>query len=245
MGKLPDFIIIGCQRGGTTSLYNHIASHPDVESASQKELHFFDFNFDKGLDWYKDQFPDNKITGEASPYYIIHPHAPRRIAQAKPDVKIIILLRNPVDRAYSNYNFEVKIGHEKLSFEDAIKIETERLEGEVEKMTKDESYYSYAHHHFTYLERGKYADQLKNWFKYFNNDQILILKSESFFDNVQMNLKTVFEFLNLSNKSEIEKKIYNQGNYPPLELDIRKELSEYFAPYNKRLYSYLGRDFGW
>ena len=121
MGKLPDFIIIGCQRGGTTSLYNYITSHPDVEPASQKELHFFDYNFDKGLDWYKDQFPDNKITGETSPYYIIHPHAPRRIAQAKPDVKILILLRNPGDRAYSHYNLEVKIGHEKLSFEDAIK----------------------------------------------------------------------------------------------------------------------------
>jgi len=245
MGKLPDFIIIGCQRGGTTSLYNYITNHPDVESASQKELHFFDYKFNRGLHWYKEQFPDNKITGEASPYYITHPHAPKRIAQAKSDVKIIALLRNPVDRAYSHYHHEVRIGCEKLSFEEAIKNEHKRLEGEVEKMMKDESYYSYAHQHFTYLERGKYVDQLKNWFKYFNNNQILILPSESFFNNIHISLKKVFEFLNLSVKSEIEKKIYNLGNYSPLEPDIRKELSEYFSPYNKRLYAYLQRDYGW
>ena len=245
MGRFPDFIIIGCQRGGTTSLYNYITSHPDVEPASWKEIHFFDNNFYKGLDWYKDQFPDNRISGEASPYYIVHPHAPKRIAQSKPDVKIIILLRNPIDRAYSHFHHEVRIDSEKLSFKEAINNEPKRLEGEVEKMLKDESYYSYAHQHFTYLERGKYVDQLKNWFKYFTNDQILILQSESFFDNVQMSMKTVFEFLNLSIKLEIEKKIYNLGNNPLLEPHIRKQLSEYFVPYNERLYSYLGKNFGW
>jgi len=239
-----NFLIIGCQRGGTTSMYNYISSHPKVKPASQKEVHFFDIYYHKGIEWYKEQFPNNVITGEASPYYIIHPHAPRRIAEDMPDVKIIVLLRNPIDRAYSHYCHEIRLGAEILSFEDAIKQESQRLEGELEKMLNDESYYSYAHQHFTYLERGKYIQQLENWFRYFKDDQILILKSESLFEDLNETMKDVFEFLNLPDQ-KTEHKVFNLGNNPPLEKELRKEISEFFTPYNEKLYSYLGKNFHW
>jgi len=244
MGKLPDFIIIGCQRCGTSSLYNYITNHSKVEPASRKEIHFFDNKYHKGIDWYKKQFPDNAITGEASPYYIIHPHVPRRILKTNPHVKIIILLRNPVDRAYSHYHHGFRRGAEKSSFQDAIKQEPQRIEGELEKMYDDESYYSYAYQHFTYLERGKYVKQLEKWFKYFNNDQILIIKSESLFEDTNNTMEIIFKFLDLPNE-KMEYKIFNLGNATPMDTKFRKELSEFFVPYNEELYSNLGRNFEW
>jgi len=132
---LPDFIIIGVQRGGTTSLYKYMTKHPKIIPALKKEIHFFDNKFGKGLSWYESQFMQNPffcllkrkrksedtITGEASPYYIYHPHVPKRISKILPNVKLIAILRNPIERAFSHYNHEVRLGAEKLSFEDALK----------------------------------------------------------------------------------------------------------------------------
>src|SRR5579885_2674785 len=127
---LPDFIIIGTQRGGTTSLYAYLGQHPQIAPAVIKEVHFFDNNYERGVGWYRTQFPflieksiaknigqQNFITGEASPYYLFHPHVPERAAKVVPGAKLIVLLRNPIDRAYSHYYHEVELGHEKLSFE--------------------------------------------------------------------------------------------------------------------------------
>ena len=142
---LPDFLIIGTQRGGTTSLYNYLVEHPGIGAASIKEVHFFDTpHFKQGLAWYRGHFPSafqryyverslkhGFVTGEASPYYLFHPHAPKRVAGLMPQMKLIVMLRNPVDRAYSHYHHEVAGGHEKLAtFEEAIACEDERLAGE-------------------------------------------------------------------------------------------------------------------
>jgi len=245
MGLLPDFLIIGAQRCGTTSLYEYLNSHPNVIPASQKEIHFFDYNFNKGISWYKSQFRSGGITGEASPYYIFHPHSSSRIAKFLPKVKLIILLRNPVDRAYSHYHHEVRIGKENLSFEEAIQEEKTRLSGELDKMINDESYFSFNHQHFTYLARGKYVIQLKSWFEKFSKEQIFILESEIFFKEPNKILKQVFEFLNLPQKSDIATKIFEKGSYVPINKDTRKNLVDYFKPHNKRLYQFLGREFGW
>jgi hypothetical protein len=165
--QIPRFIIIGAQRCGTTSLYSYLIGHPYVASALQKEIHFFDLNFKKGVSWYRTQFPQlgeqGFITGEGSPYYIFHPHVPKRIFDTVPRAKLILLLRNPVDRAYSHYHHEVKLGVEPLSFEDAIDREEERLHGQGEKIIADESYYSFNHQHYSYLCRGVYAYQLTVW----------------------------------------------------------------------------------
>src|SRR5258706_8639865 len=131
---LPDFLIIGGQRCGTSSLYYYLTEYPGIISASTKETHFFDEEFGKGTGWYRAQFPTffykdyvRKVhkrefrTGEGTPYYILYPHAPRRIAQITPNVKLIALLRNPVERAYSQYWIEMKAKFETWSFEDAIR----------------------------------------------------------------------------------------------------------------------------
>src|SRR5437588_2037479 len=147
---LPDFLIIGGQRCGTTSLYYYLINYPGISPACTKEVHFFDVNFEKGPGWYRAQFPTvigksyakyarkhSLITGEASPYYLFHPHAPRRISALIPKVKLIALLRNPVDRAFSQHWLEVQSGYETLSFKEAIESEQERLAGEWEKMLED------------------------------------------------------------------------------------------------------------
>src|SRR5690242_6983741 len=155
---LPDFLIIGTQRGGTTSLYHYLEAHPCIGPSTTKEIHFFDRRVNKGIAWYRGHFPTRIekyyverlhgrafITGEASPSYLFHPHVPRRIAKVLPHTKLIILLRNPIDRAYCQYYHSLELGYETLSFEEAIQGEEERTAREREKMLKDEGYESYAY----------------------------------------------------------------------------------------------------
>src|SRR5438874_9257675 len=172
---LPDFLIIGTQRGGTTALYHYIKTHPCIEPATATEVHFFDKRFSKGLGWYRGHFPTRiekyyaerlrgraLLTGEASSSYLFYPHAPKRVAKAIPHIKLIVLLRNPVDRAYSQYFHAVELGHEIHStFEEAIEGEEERTSRERERILQDEHYYSSAYKHLSYLTRGIYVDQLR------------------------------------------------------------------------------------
>lgn len=259
---MPDFIIIGTMRGGTTSLYSYLTEHPSIGSAYMKEVHFFDMYFNKGLYWYRLQFPSSVqkyytehvqkrsfITGEASPYYLYHPHAPKRIAKTLPHVKLIVQLRNPVNRAYSHYYHEVAGGHEKLTFEEAIEREEERIGKEGEKLAQDERYNSFNHRHFSYLARGIYVDQLKVWMDLFPREQFLILKSEDFYADPAASLAQTLEFMHLpSTGIKQQKHDYEQLNVtkpPKMDEAMRKRLIEYFEPYNTRLYEYLGVDFGW
>ncbi len=151
--SLPDFIIIGTARSGTTSLYYNICQHPCVLPAAYDELGFFDSNFHLGLNWYRSLFPTllskwivkhNKkfaITGEDTPFYIWNPTVAKRILKIIPNVKLIILFRNPIDRAYSNYHLGVRAGSENLSFEDAIQVELNRLNNaEIESENELERY---------------------------------------------------------------------------------------------------------
>ena len=129
---LPDFLISGAQRGGTTSLYNYLQAHPCFELPTTKELHFFDRKFHRGLAWYRAHFPTYLekcfaqriqgrafLTGEATPNYLFHPLVSRRVAEVLPRVKLIVLLRNPVDRAFSHYHHILDLGYEHLPFAEA------------------------------------------------------------------------------------------------------------------------------
>jgi hypothetical protein len=255
---LPDFIVIGVQRGGTTSLYNYLARHPHVIPSFMKETHFFDNFYDRGMMWYRAQFPctmrgniavprrDGRwITGEATPYYMFYHHAPKRILACVPNVKLIVLLRNPVDRAYSHYHHEVKMGTEQLSFEAALQREEKELSSEERKIQQDESYRSFFHQHYTYMSRGIYVDQLVRWSALFDSEQILVLKSESFYHNPEAVLHQVTDFLCLSTLELREYEQYNLNQYSPMESATRERLLAYFEPYNQRLYEFLGIDLGW
>jgi hypothetical protein len=259
---LPDFIIIGVQKGGTTSLYRYLIEHPSIAPIYVKEPHFFDIYFHKRLGWYRAHFPtlaekyaaqlvrgQKFLTGEASPYYLLHPLAAKRVAETLPHVKLIVLLRNPVDRAYSQYQHQRRQpGVEPLSFEEAIEREAERLAGEEEKMLQDERYASFNHRHYSYLARGTYIEQLPRWMKMFPREQFLILKSEDLFSNPAAIVAQTLEFLNIPISEEQREKVYkpfNEARYEPMAPETRTRLVEHFRPLNARLYEFLERDFGW
>lgn len=250
---LPSFIIIGAKKCGTTSLFQYLVEHPNVRTPSKKEISYFDINFAKGELWYRSFFPvslpnlksKHLITGEATASYICHPQAPERMAQVLPQVKLIALLRNPIDRAYSHYHHTKRIGREDLSFEDAIAQEESR----VRQMESESLLQGLSHsqaYNYTYLSSGFYAEQLKNWFHLFNRQQLLILKSEDFFKNPGIVYEQVIDFLGLSHRSFKSFQKYNFNCYPePLNPSTRNSLVEYFRPHNQSLYKLLGVDFGW
>jgi len=255
---LPDYIIIGTQRAGTTSLYKYLVRHPAVGHALTKELRFFDLHYDKGIGWYRSRFPSARhrsrvertkghplLVGESSPDYLFHPHAPGRVAALLPNVKLILLLRNPVDRAFSHYWHQSKRGFEPLSFEDAIEQEPARLQGELDRILEDERYVSFERHHHSYLTRGIYADQLRTWMDRYPRDRFLVERSEDFFADPSIVLARALEFLDLPewHLSEYDKfNAFSSGRMSP---SLRKDLLAYFRPHNERLYELLGRDMGW
>lgn len=248
---MPSFIIIGSQKGGTCSLYNYLIQHPQIKHPVKKEVHFFDANFERGSDWYRSCFPfqaDNSITGEASPSYIFHPHVPRRILELTPSIKLIALLRNPVDRAYSHYKDMVRKKKENLSFEAAIEKE-EGLSNELlENMIENEKYYNESYFDYSYLRRGIYVDQLKRWFNLFPREQFLILKSEDFFADAAGSFDRVLKFLELPKWHLEEYRQFNCNSGPKhqaMNAVTRKQLIDYFKPHNEKLCEFLGTDFSW
>ena len=261
---LPDFLIIGAQKGGTTSLYNYLQTHPCIRSAERKEVHFFDrrSNLHKGLMWYRGHFPtrvERSVarhlgqrsfwTGEATPEYLFLPHIPQQVVKVLPQTKLIVLLRNPVDRAYSQYQHAVVQGHETRSFAEAINAQQASLVEEQAKILCDEEYEPYTYMQHCYLLRSIYIDQLQRWMDLFPREQFLILKSEAFYADPAFTLKQVLDFLDVpTSEIQLRKgdyKPYYSNRYPEMDKALRKHLISFFEPYNRRLYDFLGIDFGW
>ena len=247
----PRFLIIGCQKCGTTSLYNYLIQHPHVSAATKKEIHFFDSNYHKGYAWYKRHFPEPKskkkslITGEATPYYILHPHAPARVKATLPDTKLILMLRDPVERAFSHYKHHVKFKVEPLAFDEAIKAESERLDGEWDKMIRDQSYNSYNIQMYSYLTRGVYVTQLERWLAHFPREQVLLLQSEEFFTNPEKAYLETLHFLGLPDHQLDTYQKFNPGKNESISPAARRYLIDYFKPYNERLFRLIRKDFSW
>jgi len=254
MGALPDFALIGAPRSGTSVFYGVLTQHPNVERAAVKEVHYFDSYFDKGIEWYRQCFPPPKwkngrssITGEATPRYLSHPLVPERMAQVVPEVRLIVLLRNPVDRAYSHYHLLVRRGNETRSFEEAIEEELAWLLDEENESSEHERHSSVSHGRSSnLLATGIYVDQLLRWRRFFGNEQMLVLKSEIFFERTTDTLKLVQDFLSLPYR-ELDRQPHRtkKYHYEPMDPATRKRLEDYFEPHNRRLYEYLGVDFGW
>ena len=255
---LPHFIIISVERGGTTSLYRYLTQHPCVAECFRKEVDYFDFNWSRGLPWYRAHFPTRwqaawtrvrrgypLVTGEATPYYFYHPMVPERIARTLPDVRLIALFRNPVERAYSHYNMNCRQQKERLSFEEAIEREEERLGRDYARLERGEIEFSDNHYKFGYQFRGIYVDRLKLWHQHFPRERLLVLRSEDLYEDPPAVLDQVIGFLKLPPWKLTEFKAYNQKPYQPIHPETRRRLVERFAPHNERLYEYLGRDFGW
>jgi hypothetical protein len=255
-GALPDFLIIGAMKSGTTFLYNLLTRHPLVEPAVFKETHYFDKLIEEeGAEWYRRCFPEpgrrdgrRTITGEATPSYLSHPLAPERAAQVVPQARLIALLRNPVDRAYSDYQQVARKGREPLTFEEAIGAKkTQRGKGG--ETSERGAPINLDDARRKYLSKSIYVDQLLRWSEFFADEQMLVLKSEDFFERGPDTLKRVLDFLDLPDWEpaaweEIPRK-RNKREYEGMHPATRRRLKRFFEPHNRRLYEYLGVDFGW
>ena len=231
---LPDFIIIGEAKCGTTSLYNYMIQHPKIKSALTKEINYFNWHYKKPLKWYKAHFPtslekkinknmmkQNFLTGEATPLYLFHSLVPQRI-----------------------YDLLPEIGNEKRTFDEAIKDEIKIIEEEKFNITNFE--YGFEDRLYQYVSRGIYLDHLKIWMETFSKEQILIVKTEELNKNPKKVLEKIFEFLSLPNFDNINiKKKYNVSKYEPMNNSTKELLKTFFKEHNKRLEDYLQMDFNW
>jgi hypothetical protein len=256
---LPDYLIIGAQRAGTTSLHRYLVQHPGVRTMlRRKGVHFFDTSYGRGIDWYASRFPTklyawyvarrqgvDLITGEASPYYLFHPHVPARVAEHLPHVKLIALLRDPVQRAYSQYQHEVSRGFETLPFEEAIEAEPARLAGETQRMLAEPLYNSYSHQHHSYMARGRYDEQLARWRALFPPEQLLVVTSERFFGEPERTFARVLDFLGLPDFTPDAFEVHNAHDYRQMGAEVRQRLLDHYREPNRRLYETLGEDLGW
>lgn len=253
---LPDYFIIGGQKCGTTSLYFYLIQHPSILPASKKEIHYFNRvkNRHKGEKWYRSHFPAairlktsrrQFITGEATPLFY-HYHAPQLIAEMNPDIKLILLLRDPIDRAFSHYQHNHRRHIEHLSFSDAVRREKKRIQAEIDRTKQDPTYSSSAYHRYSYLYRGYYALHLKRWFKFFPREQFLIIDSQEFDRFRDTILAKVMGFLDLPQADFNTRRSWNITRYSQsLPRDIQAYLKSHFQPHNQHLFDLLNREFPW
>ncbi len=248
-GNKPDFIIIGAQKGGTSSLFYYLSQHSQIQLPSSKEIHFFDNNYGKGIKWYRKQFPGKfirlKITGEASPYYLFHPLVPQRVFSYCPNAKFIVMLRNPVDRAFSHFMMQKKRGIEPLTFEEAVHAESFRINDEENKIKNNPEYRSINHQQLSYLARGMYYSQIKRWLNYFPKEQFLFIKSESFFNNTQKELNRIYNFLRIRQEVPFSFTPVNTNTYEEMNTKTRNYLTEYFEEENNHLTTLLDKKIEW
>jgi len=247
--RKPDFLAIGAEKSGTSSLYLYLVQHPQILEPTQKEIYYFTHYFDLTIDWYLAHFPPipkkavSFLTGEATPHYLYNSNnAAQRIFDLFPDIKLIAILRNPIERAISDYHQSVRLGRETRSLELAITSEIEIIGNFKNPLQADRTYWSSQK---GYLFRGLYIYFLEQWMALFPKEQFLILNSEYFFTNPGSQMKQVFDFLGLPDHQLSEYIKYNSGHYEPIDDLLRSKLIAFFEPHNQKLEKYLGRPFNW
>jgi hypothetical protein len=251
---VPDFLIVGAQRSGTTSMFKTLMQHPLVARPFlRKGVHYFDIRYGNGFDWYRGHFPltvsarlrragkGRPLTGESSPYYMFHPLAGARIARDLPAVKLIVLLRDPVLRAYSGHSHELGRGYETEPFERALELEPQRLRGERERMLAEPGYESRDWQHHGYLTRGQYIDQLVELERLFGRDRLHVVDSHRFFTDPAPTFGGVLDFLGLPRDAGIRYERHNGRDRSPLSPELRHRLEAHFEPYDERLAQWWGQ----
>ena len=198
-GRLPDFLGLGVQKGGTTSLHRMLEQHPGVFLPPVKEVHYFSLNFAAGEQWYRRQFADarhEQCCGEITPYYLFHPEVPKRVHALLPKARLIVLLRDPVDRAISQYFHSCRLGLESLPIEEALAAESERLQAAGAVLQPADGRHR-SHQEHSYLSRSRYELQLPAWEALYPGEQLLVLRSEDLFNKPAEIWARVLEFLEL------------------------------------------------
>ena len=253
---LPNFIIAGTEKGGTSLFFQTLGHHRQVRTSMIKEVSFFGkadlekpfrdrlcyaryFPLKYQLRQIAKRLDDRVITGEASPGYLYSTEAAQRIKNMVPDVKIIVLLRDPIDRAYSKYFHAQRKGVETLSFADAVRLEMTQRNFEVrDRVDREERKRDY-------LGFGLYCEQLERYFKLFDRKQIHIVQSEFSLSNFSSVYGDILKFLDIQfDPSQILPRVPKK-QYPKMDKKVFGELKEFFSRPNKNLYDLLGVDFGW
>jgi hypothetical protein len=256
---LPGFLIVGEERCGTTSMFHVLRQHPAIFNGTlpRKEMHYFDHKYAHGLGWYQCHFPltartrlaarDAGVTPvafEATANYMFHPLAPERIHRDLPGVRLLVLLRDPVERAYSAHAHQTGFGYETEPFERALELEDQRVDGEIERIVTDPTYHSFAHDHYTYRARGHYAEHLERLEKIFGRDRIHVVDSDGFFADPAPAYDQVLRFLGLPLHTATFTP-QNARPRAPMPDRIRVQLEEHFAPHDERLTAWLGHPPSW
>jgi hypothetical protein len=254
---LPDFIIIGARKCGTSFLYNNLVRQKGFLPAYKKEVRFFDKHYPRGAEWYRAHFPTEAalravgavtggpaLTGESSPLYLFDPRAPERVRALLPEARLIVLLRNPVERAYSQYQHHARRGRGAPTFEQALEWEQElahsRMPEELRRMMREEGYVSELRQLYSCLSAGIYADQLEAWFARFPARQMFVLKAEEMYRDPEKALRRVLAFLGGGEGGARIVRENPKPGYPRMNSDTRRWLERYFEPQNRRLYEFLG-----
>jgi Sulfotransferase domain len=248
---LPSFLICGGQRCGTTSLYRALAAHPTIRKAVlHKGVHYFDIAYDRGPRWYRGHFPLRRggvRTFESSPYYMYHPLAAGRIARDLPGVKLIALVRDPVERAYSQHAHEVARGFEtETDFATALAREPERLRGETERLRGEPFARSHSHQHHAYRARGEYVRYLRKLAAHVGRHRLHVVDSGRFFAEPERVYDEVLAFLGLPQAEYPAFEQHNARPRPaPMPAPVRAELTEHFDRYDAELETFLGTELSW
>lgn len=231
----PHFLGIGTQKGGTTSLHHLLSKHKEVFLPVNKEIHYFTTNYNKGVRWYCDQFQQSRpgqLRGEITPYYMFHEEAPKRIYAFRSSIRLIVLLRNPIERALSQYFHSRRLGLETLELKAALDAETSRMYCAAIDMANTGGN-NRSHQEHSYLARSRYDEQLKRYFQYFQRKQILIIKSEDFYQGDPKVVKEITDFLEISPfNSGISIPCANRGSVDSADVDpeVRIKLSRQLQP---------------
>jgi hypothetical protein len=244
-GRLPEFLIVGAQRSGTTYLYDLLIRHPAVHAASHKEIHFFDFHYRRGERWYRGNFPDASaagVCGEATPTYIAYRSAPARVRKLVPHAKLVVLLREPVARAVSHYHHFCRLGYEHRPFEEAISWEYNYLSAGNRPLLLDSPERGSDP---LYLSLSAYAPQLEPWLSTFPREQIFIELAEELFERRDDVLARLGRFLELGSPFPPQTVPPKQFPYPQVGEEVRRRLGDLFAPYNRELETLLERPLAW
>lgn len=263
---LPDFLLIGAKRSGSTSLYRYLGEHAQVAPLfpsarhlplmreDQKGVHYFDHPAGAhSLRWYRAHFPTRvararagrRVAGEASPYYLFHPRAAARAADAIPKAQILVLLREPVARTYSHWSEQRRNGVEPLEFEAALDAEPARTAGEETRLAADPHAASFAHEHQSYVAQSEYVDALARWFARYPRERVLVLRSEDLYGAPQATFDRVTDFLGLARHRLRDARAWNAAPRAPLEPATHERLEAHFAPFRRRLAELVGPELTW
>ena len=259
----PDYLVIGAKRGGTTSLHAYLAEHPGVlplfpRPQKIKGTYFFTDEWPRGPRWYRSHFPTtitrrraarhlgyDPVAGDSSPYYLFHPLAPARAASMVPEARVIALLRDPAERAFSHYNERRSNGTEPLDFEDAVEAEGERCAGEEERILADPTYVSFAHRHQSYLGQSRYALPVRRWLDAFPNGRVLVLPAEELYRDPQGTYDRICGHLGLPEHTLRDPRVHNAVPSAALDPSTRARVRAALADDVGDLERLLGRPMGW